>query len=56
MTYTKTQAIKHFREWYADLKAETEGKVTRWDAWDEFLRVNIEQGHLPEAAKEWVTP
>ncbi len=58
MTYTKKQAAQHFRVWYADLKAENGGKSPLWrsDAWDEFLRVNVKQGHLPETALEWVCP
>lgn len=54
--FTKREATKHFRMWFADLKAENGGKADRWNAWLKFLRVNVEEGHLPEAALDWVMP
>ena len=54
-TYTKKEAVKHFREWFADLKAEN-GKADRWMAWNKFLSVNIKEGHLTFDAWEWVCP
>lgn len=55
-TYTKRDAVKHFREWYADLKAEHGGDVDRFRAWEEFLDVNVKEGSLKPEARDWVMP
>jgi hypothetical protein len=56
LKFTKREAVKHFRLWFADLKAENGGKADRWISWGLFLRVNVEEGNLPEKALDWVCP
>ena len=53
---TKTEAKHEFSLYFSDLKAnaKAEGyKVDRQTEWRTFLESKIENGDLPEAAREW---
>ena len=55
-TYTKTQTKHEFRLYFADLNAslKSEGaKADRQTEWQNYLRVNVEEGNLPAEALEW---
>jgi hypothetical protein len=54
--WTKTDARKHFRLWWADVKAgiDKPGWHDRAACWDGFVEANIEEGHLPPEARDWV--
>lgn len=52
----KRDAAKHFRLWFADLKAENGGKADRFAAWEKFLQDNVKEGNLKPEALDWVMP
>jgi hypothetical protein len=56
---TQDQARSEFLAYFHDLQADAardEYKVCRQAEWEFFTNHGIEEGHLPEAAREWPCP
>ena len=56
---TKEEVRLKFAHYFLDLKAEMQregGAVNKLDEWARFIEHLIEEGQIPEAAREWRSP